>query len=350
MNCKNKKIVVVIPARAGSKRIIDKNICNFMGKPLIQWTIDQAISLKKENIIDRVVVSTDSDIYSVLASRLGAEVVKRPAEISRDESLDIECFQHVLKALENENYFPDVFIHLRPTYPLRKLSDIKNSLKMFLNHEKASSLRSVVPSAHPVWKKYFKCWDGSIVSCIPTGQEHYNMPQQYLDPDFWHNGCIDIVKADIVKLGSMSGNFILPYFMSEEETKDIDEPCDLESFQFEKEFIDLPKEKAFCIDIDGIICTIVEDCNYINALPISSGIMLVNKLYENNFITLFTARGTLTGKDWTECTKSQLNKWGVKYHELRFGKPAANYYIDDKFVNIDLLKRRILGKETNSEK
>jgi hypothetical protein len=57
----------------------------------------------------------------------------------------------------------------------------------------------------------------------------------------------------------------------------------------------------------------------------------------NNTIILFTARGTKTGIDWSEVTAKQLKTWGVKYHELKFGKPAADYYVDDRLINMNEL-------------
>jgi len=91
----------------------------------------------------------------------------------------------------------------------------------------------------------------------------------------------------------------------------------------------------YVIDIDGIICTNQVDCNYNNAEPIQENIDKINRLFEeNNFIVLFTARGYETGIDWLMVTEKQMEKWKVDYHELRFGKPSADFYIDDKFIDI----------------
>ena len=65
---------------------------------------------------------------------------------------------------------------------------------------------------------------------------------------------------------------------------------------------------------------------------------IVNKLYHlGNEIVLFTARGYVTGIDWQEVTRLQMQDWGVKYHELLMGKPNADYYVDDKMLGIDFL-------------
>jgi hypothetical protein len=62
---------------------------------------------------------------------------------------------------------------------------------------------------------------------------------------------------------------------------------------------------------------------------------------QGHYIILFTARGTKTGLDWRETTENQLKRWGVKHHELKFGKPAADYYIDDRMLSVENLKKLI---------
>ncbi len=91
--------------------------------------------------------------------------------------------------------------------------------------------------------------------------------------------------------------------------------------------------KTFCIDIDGTICT--EFCQYEDAKPIKSVIKKINNLYNNGHkIILFTSRGYTSGYNWIPPLKQQLREWGVLYHELKQGKPFADYYIDNKAINI----------------
>lgn len=86
-------------------------------------------------------------------------------------------------------------------------------------------------------------------------------------------------------------------------------------------------------DIDGTICTQEQD--YTLAQPHLDIIERINKYYDAGYrIVYFTARGTETNIDWSEITRHQLNKWGAKYHQLQFGKPAGLQYIDDKGINI----------------
>ena len=89
----------------------------------------------------------------------------------------------------------------------------------------------------------------------------------------------------------------------------------------------------YCFDIDDTICK-TNGLDYESATPIVERISKINKLYAaRHTIKFLTARGSKTGIDWTEVTQFQLNKWGVKYHELQLGKPFADYYIDDKGVS-----------------
>lgn len=90
----------------------------------------------------------------------------------------------------------------------------------------------------------------------------------------------------------------------------------------------------YAIDIDGTLCD-TEDSDYKNSIPRKDIISRVNQLYnEGHTIKIFTGRGATSGIDWREFTESQLKTWGVKYHELIMGKPHADYYIDDRAINI----------------
>jgi len=88
------------------------------------------------------------------------------------------------------------------------------------------------------------------------------------------------------------------------------------------------------IDIDDTICLSPNKPDYSFATPILKNIKKANKLYnEGHTIIYWTARGSKTGIDWTEITKKQLEDWGVKYHELKLGKPYYDLFIDDKNIN-----------------
>jgi phosphatidate phosphatase PAH1 len=92
--------------------------------------------------------------------------------------------------------------------------------------------------------------------------------------------------------------------------------------------------KTYVIDIDGTICT-QNGSNYQDAEPVFEVIEVANSLFKNGHqIVYFTARGTTTGIDWTDLTKSQLLQWGALHTKLIMGKPFADFYIDDKSLSI----------------
>lgn len=93
--------------------------------------------------------------------------------------------------------------------------------------------------------------------------------------------------------------------------------------------------KTYCFDLDGTLCT--QEKDYKNAVPFPKAIEEVNRLYSaGNNIIIFTARGASSGIDWTEVTKDQLSRWGIKHHELIMNKkPSFDIVIDDKAIRAD---------------
>jgi CMP-N,N'-diacetyllegionaminic acid synthase len=88
------------------------------------------------------------------------------------------------------------------------------------------------------------------------------------------------------------------------------------------------------VDIDETICESDESRDYSLSSPIASNIKKINDLYDSgNTIVYWTARGTTTGIDWREVTEKQFSEWGVKYHDLKLGKPNYDLFIDDKNIN-----------------
>ena len=95
------------------------------------------------------------------------------------------------------------------------------------------------------------------------------------------------------------------------------------------------RQLVYCFDIDGTLCTNNEG-RYLEAEPVEGRVDHVNSLYDTgHVIKLFTARGATTGMDWRSQTERQLAEWGLRYHELIFGKPHADFFIDDKAVHSD---------------
>ncbi len=93
------------------------------------------------------------------------------------------------------------------------------------------------------------------------------------------------------------------------------------------------EQKTYCVDLDGTLCT--ESCPYEEAQPIALTIDKVNRLYhQGHRILIHTARGAASGRDWRPLVESQLAAWSVQYHALVMGKPYADFYIDNKAVDV----------------
>lgn len=88
------------------------------------------------------------------------------------------------------------------------------------------------------------------------------------------------------------------------------------------------------VDIDETICEVQSDRDYSKSTPMKDRITKINKLYdEGNTIIYWTARGTGTGMNWRDVTEKQFKEWNVKYHDLKFGKPVYDLFIDDRNIN-----------------
>ena len=138
------KIFAFIFARGGSRGLIKKNIREFAGKPLISWTILQALENPR---IERVIVSTDSPEIAEISKNYGAEVpFLRPANLASDASPEILSWKHALSYLmEHEGKIPEFFLTLPCTAPLRLQSDIDNNLDCLVS-KKGDLVISICPS------------------------------------------------------------------------------------------------------------------------------------------------------------------------------------------------------------
>lgn len=123
------KNLAIIPARSGSKGLKDKNIKDFLGKPLVAYTIESAIQSKQ---FDEVMVSTDSRKYALIAEEFGARVpFLRSEKTSSDTASSIEMIDEVLENYKNRGKEFDSFCLLQPTSPLRDADDIRKAYELF---------------------------------------------------------------------------------------------------------------------------------------------------------------------------------------------------------------------------
>ncbi|MEZ5179687.1 MAG: hypothetical protein R2746_15805 [Acidimicrobiales bacterium] len=137
-------VLVVVPARGGSRGIPRKNLVEVGGRSLLAWAIDAARSSSRAT---RVVVTTDDAEIADAARAAGADVpFVRPADLAADDTPDLPVFQHALGWLEREEgYRPDLVVHLRPTSPARRAGLVDAAVAELEAHPEATSLRSVSP-------------------------------------------------------------------------------------------------------------------------------------------------------------------------------------------------------------
>jgi len=225
-------VIAIIPARSGSKSLIDKNIKLLSGHPLLAYSIAVAKMSKK---IDRVIISTDSERYAEIARQYGAEVpFMRPSKLAEDSSSDKSFIMHALRWLkENEGHYPEYWVHLRPTTPLREVKIIDDAINTIFNDSNSTSLRSAhkAPESPLKWFKksgnYFKGF---------LSHEEYNLPKEMFNKVYVPNGFIDIIKASfIIKHKELHGERMIGFESPVCYEVDSSEEFDYIQYQLDKD-------------------------------------------------------------------------------------------------------------------
>ncbi len=186
---KSVRILAIIPARAGSKRIPNKNIKKFFGKPLISYAINQA---KECDYIDRIIVDTDSPKIAKIATTFGAQVPwLRPKELAGDKSQAVDAILFCLKRLKDEeNYIPDYVIILQTTSPLRQKKDIDDCWQM-MKKTRANTILTVCPT-HP---RFYHLDKNNKLILVNSSRKISSNIQDW-KPGYILNGCfVYIVKT-----------------------------------------------------------------------------------------------------------------------------------------------------------
>lgn len=227
------KIVGVIPARAGSKGILKKNIKPLGGYPLIAYSI---VAAKLSSKIERTIVSTDSQEIADIALFYGAEVpFLRPEKIAQDSSTDLELFQHAISWFKEQGgMVPSLLVQLRPTTPLRIPSEIDRAITYVKNRPDVSSLRSAHELSEPPQKMFQIDRKGFFRGLFPDDPrpEYYNLPRQQFPKTYHPNGYIDIIKTDAVReTNSLYGSDILAFVTS--FASEVDGVEDLEYLEYQ---------------------------------------------------------------------------------------------------------------------
>jgi CMP-N,N'-diacetyllegionaminic acid synthase len=220
----NKKVLVIVPARSGSKGLKDKNILEIHGKPLLAWPINAAL---KSKYVDEVVLSTDSETYKQIGLEQGAKVpFLRPVEFSGDNIESIDVIFHCIEWFEDQSMVFDILVLLEPTSPMTETIDIDNALEKLLSSPSSTSIVGVSKAEcnHPIFA--YKKAESSLLEPFinQTGQA---IRRQELDDAFYLDGslyisCIKALKKEKTFYTESTMGFEFPKWKAFEIDDEID--------------------------------------------------------------------------------------------------------------------------------
>lgn len=216
------KLLALVPARGGSKRVVNKNIRELGGKPLIAWTIEAARGAPE---LADVLVSTDSPAIAQAAEAAGALVPwLRPAELATDTATSMAVCLHALDWYEQEKGPVDGLLLLQPTSPFRTTASIRRAIERFGAHPQRSVVSFSPADSHPLW-----CYrvDGDAIAPFMEGGNRPTRSQD-LPPAYVINGALYLASpAYLRQRGSFLGNDTVPLVMDDtRESLDIDTEWD----------------------------------------------------------------------------------------------------------------------------
>jgi CMP-N,N'-diacetyllegionaminic acid synthase len=176
-----KRVLGLVPARAGSQGLPGKNLRPLAGRPMIGWTL---LAGRASTTIDRLVVTTDDEAVIALSEDMGVETLRRPAELADATASVIDAVDHALNAVGAEW---DYVVLLQPTSPLRTAADIDGAV--FLCHDRAApSVIGVSPMPKP---------PGFYGSTSPDGAWIRNAPNP--DEAVIINGAVYVGRPDVLR-------------------------------------------------------------------------------------------------------------------------------------------------------
>jgi CMP-N,N'-diacetyllegionaminic acid synthase len=217
------EVLVVIPARGGSKGIPKKNIKVLAGKPLIAWTI---CSVLEENCLMKVVVSTDDEEIAEVSKSFGAEVLRRPSWLSGDDSPTDRTLVHTFETLEVSNKFSHIVL-LQPTSPIRRFGVISQAFNQLVGDNSDSLVGASEISPF--------IWHGETANARPSYDlVNRKMRQNFAlsDTSYLENGSIYVTSSSALKKsGSRVSGRVSIFAMSKVESLEIDTLDDFESVE-----------------------------------------------------------------------------------------------------------------------
>ncbi|MFZ6012427.1 MAG: cytidylyltransferase domain-containing protein [Bacteroidota bacterium] len=225
------KILAIVPAREGSKRVPHKNFRPFAGSTLVDIALNQCLG---SNYITDIVLTSDSkavlDIGAKYPTVFG---IQRPAEYSGDESPAIEYVRHALQRMESQRgYTYDMVVIIQPSSPLRHANDIDETIQLLARHREADSAVSVVKVAHMVHPLKLKVMNGSELHPFLEDEKGRFSAAQL--PDIYVRNCAVYVtwRNDLETRSDVIGAKSVGYVMPPETSVDINEMIDFEFAEF----------------------------------------------------------------------------------------------------------------------
>ena len=227
-------VVAIIPARSGSKGIVNKNLQEIASKSLLEWSFAAA---QQSNLIQSTYISTDSRDYAEYATSRGVLApFLRPSEISLDSSTDFEFIQHFLEYIKSSVKRVDYLVHLRPTTPLRNPAVIDEAISIFVkNSNEWSSLRSVHEMSESAYKSFEITQDGQLMTVFSKNTEldRSNAPRQSFPTTYIPNGYVDVLSVKFIENNEkLHGGKVFGFKTS--EVREVDSHSDLEMIRLEE--------------------------------------------------------------------------------------------------------------------
>lgn len=247
MSTKSLRVLALIPARSGSKRIINKNVRLLDGHPMLAYTISAA---KNSNIFTDIILSTDSDEYARIGKHYGAAVpFLRSKDFAGSTSPDFEWVDFTLKKLAKQGRYYDCFSILRPTSPFRLPSTILRAWKEFIESKGIDSIRAVEKcKQHP--GKMWVVNGHSMTPLLPfsIGERPWHSVQYTSLPEIYiQNASLEIAWTRVVDdEKSIAGSIVIPFLTEEVEGFDINNP---EDWLLAEQMIDRDKNILPVVDI-----------------------------------------------------------------------------------------------------
>ncbi len=216
--------IAIIPARGGSKRIKDKNIVDFCGKPMIGYALEAA---RDSGLFDVIHVSTDSERIAAVAGDLGFPVdFLRDAEFADDHTPLMPVLRWVLNAYKARGQVAEDVCLLMPCAPLVEAEDLRAAHRVYVEHGRKSLVLAVVPFAYPIERALEPDAEGVLRPVFPESwpKRSQDLRQTYHDAGvFSFMPAAHILDPDLVVSQAM-----LPFPLARYKAIDIDEPEDLE--------------------------------------------------------------------------------------------------------------------------